>query len=191
MDSNRTIRNDIRMRMRQTRKTITDREKKDAQIQFRLEETIIGLQKETDKAGLTIAAFWPNDGEPDIYKEEYLLPKVHPNLSMTFGKGAAARNQWNIPEPEAGWMDKEDIDIVLVPLTAFFGTFRLGMGKGFYDRWLAGFSGLSIGIAYDEQETAFPIESWDQPLDMVITPTRVIGTKYNKRTETGENNERT
>lgn len=47
-------------------------------------------------------------------------------------------NQWHIPEPvNAQRMDDQEIDIVLLPLICFDKCgFRVGYGKGFYDRFL-------------------------------------------------------
>ena len=70
--------------------------------------------------------------------------------------------------------------IVIVPLVAFSRKGgRLGYGGGFYDRTLellrARRSTLAIGFAFDAQEAAdLPLEPTDQPLDMVVTESRVL-----------------
>ena len=64
----------------------------------------------------------------------------------------------------------EDMDLMLVPLTAFDGdNHRAGYGKGYYDSVLSGVK-KKIGIAYAVQETG-PIETdpWDVTLDEIIT----------------------
>ncbi len=72
-------------------------------------------------------------------------------------------------------------EILIVPLVAFdLRGGRLGYGGGFYDRTLqmlrARRATLAIGFAYDAQEAEnLPLEPTDQPLDMVVTETRVIG----------------
>lgn len=72
-------------------------------------------------------------------------------------------------------------EILIVPLVAFdLRGGRLGYGGGFYDRTLellrAKRATLAIGFAYDAQEAEnLPLEPTDQPLDMVVTETRVIG----------------
>ncbi|HPF46202.1 MAG: 5-formyltetrahydrofolate cyclo-ligase [Alphaproteobacteria bacterium] len=67
-------------------------------------------------------------------------------------------------------------DVLLVPLLAFDDKgFRLGYGGGYYDRTLEKLRNenpelFAIGIAYDDQKLdSVPTESYDQPLDMVIT----------------------
>ncbi|WP_171209902.1 MULTISPECIES: 5-formyltetrahydrofolate cyclo-ligase [unclassified Ruegeria] len=71
-------------------------------------------------------------------------------------------------------------EILIVPLVAFDARGgRLGYGGGFYDRTLEGLRNkratLAIGFAFDVQEAAgLPLEPTDQPLDMVVTESRVL-----------------
>ncbi|KIC46952.1 5-formyltetrahydrofolate cyclo-ligase [Ruegeria sp. ANG-S4] len=73
-----------------------------------------------------------------------------------------------------------DPEILIVPLVAFDAHGgRLGYGGGFYDRTLEKLRAkrptLAIGFAFDAQETkTLPLEPTDQPLDMVITESRVL-----------------
>lgn len=73
-----------------------------------------------------------------------------------------------------------DPEILIVPLVAFDpGGGRLGYGGGFYDRTLAQLRArsavLAIGFAYDAQQAPdLPQEPTDQPLDMIVTDTRVL-----------------
>jgi 5-formyltetrahydrofolate cyclo-ligase len=82
---------------------------------------------------------------------------------------------WGIAEP----LDDKptvDPDVVLVPLLAFDTRgYRIGYGGGYYDRTLQRLRKLkpvvAIGLAYDEQRVdAVPVESYDQRLDWVLTP---------------------
>jgi 5-formyltetrahydrofolate cyclo-ligase len=69
-------------------------------------------------------------------------------------------------------------DVLFVPLVGFTASGeRLGQGGGHYDRWLAEHPGrLTIGLAWDAQLCpALPSEPHDEPLDAVITPTRIYG----------------
>ena len=71
-------------------------------------------------------------------------------------------------------------EILIVPLVAFDAAGgRIGYGGGFYDRTLellrAKRSTLAIGFAFDAQEAIhLPLEATDQPLDMVVTESRVL-----------------
>ena len=66
-------------------------------------------------------------------------------------------------------------EILIVPLVAYdLKGGRLGYGGGFYDRTLerlrAKRATLAIGFAYSAQELdAFPLETTDQALDMMVT----------------------
>ena len=61
--------------------------------------------------------------------------------------------------------------VVLTPGVAFTPEgCRLGQGGGYYDRFLAEFSGVSIGLAYSCQITrSLPQSHHDCPVDYVIT----------------------
>lgn len=71
-------------------------------------------------------------------------------------------------------------EIIVVPLVAWDRVGgRLGYGGGFYDRTLEGLRSagpvLAIGFAFDAQEAEnLPLEATDQPLDMIVTETKVI-----------------
>lgn len=64
-------------------------------------------------------------------------------------------------------------DIVVIPLLGFDKTgTRLGYGKGYYDRTLAGMAAkpLLVGYAFADQELDFiPRQSHDLPLDLLVT----------------------
>ncbi len=145
-----------------------------------------------------IAIYLSSDGELDTTVIiEYLrqtgknvcLPVLHP-----FSKGhllfiqydhhtPMVNNKFNIPEPR---LDKTQVipiaqlDIIFTPLVAFDSQGqRLGMGGGYYDRSLAkwyktGRGAMPIGIAHDcQQVDSIPGESWDIPLPVIITPSKV------------------
>lgn len=67
----------------------------------------------------------------------------------------------------------EDIDLVIVPGVAFSAEGqRIGMGGGYYDRFLGSVSGKSIGLAYECQlYDSLPVEHHDKSVDKVLTVT--------------------
>jgi 5-formyltetrahydrofolate cyclo-ligase len=68
------------------------------------------------------------------------------------------------------------LDLVLVPGVAFDQQgYRLGRGKGFYDRLLRNLRGTTCGVAYEQQMTPrVPLEPHDVRLNCILTPTRWI-----------------
>ncbi|MCY3617590.1 MAG: 5-formyltetrahydrofolate cyclo-ligase [Acidimicrobiaceae bacterium] len=89
---------------------------------------------------------------------------------------------FGIPEPVGGEVVAfADHDLVLVPLTAFDGgCHRLGQGGGFYDRALAALAPgaarpVTVGVAHSFQQVdVVPRDSWDVPLDAVVTETGLV-----------------
>ena len=68
-------------------------------------------------------------------------------------------------------------DVVFVPLVACDkNKNRIGLGKGYYDRFLKCKGSLKIGICYDFQvvENIYK-NSHDIPLDIIITEKQIIG----------------
>lgn len=82
------------------------------------------------------------------------------------------------PRAEAPVAPLEELDAIVVPGVAFDEEgYRLGFGGGYYDRLLARLPERTwaIGIAYDLQIVErLPRGGHDHPVDVVVTPTRVI-----------------
>ncbi|TKA59560.1 5-formyltetrahydrofolate cyclo-ligase [Mycoplasmopsis bovis 8790] len=83
-------------------------------------------------------------------------------------------NIFNINEPTSNIMCEIDkIDCIFTPLVAFDKFLnRIGMGKGFYDRFFNENPGnyLKVGICFDEQKVEkVEIDDADQSLDFVIS----------------------
>ena len=88
------------------------------------------------------------------------------------------KNKWGIPEPESGLViDPQQIDVILVPLLAVDKQgFRVGYGKGFYDRFIARCRPDIITIGLSFFEPVHRIEdlgSYDVPLQFCVTPERL------------------
>ncbi|SHF85874.1 5-formyltetrahydrofolate cyclo-ligase [Microbulbifer donghaiensis] len=142
-----------------------------------------------------VGIYWPMDGELDVRwlfqrfaDKHFYLPVLpaepHPHLRFRRWHGGplSYRNRFRIPEPLRGHtLPPAQLDVVLVPLVAFDPSgARLGMGAGFYDRTFAlkrlfrGAGPALIGAAHQLQCVAhLPTESWDIPLDAVVTETRI------------------
>jgi 5-formyltetrahydrofolate cyclo-ligase len=88
------------------------------------------------------------------------------------------KNKWHIDEPTgAELVEIEKIDVVLVPLLAFDKKgFRVGYGKGFYDRFLneCRKDVLKIGVSYFAPVVEISdVNEFDVKLDFCITPEKV------------------
>jgi 5-formyltetrahydrofolate cyclo-ligase len=87
-------------------------------------------------------------------------------------------NMYGIDEPVNGIdISSGEIDLVFVPLLAFDNRgYRVGYGKGFYDRFLETCREdvLKIGFSYFEAEDAIDdINQFDVPLNVCITPNKI------------------
>ncbi|MDN5200601.1 5-formyltetrahydrofolate cyclo-ligase [Fulvivirgaceae bacterium BMA10] len=89
-----------------------------------------------------------------------------------------ATNSWGVEEPTGGNMaSEEEIDLVIVPLLAFdFRGYRVGYGKGFYDRFLTKCrkDTLKIGLSmFDPIPQISDVNEFDIRLDICITPNKI------------------
>ena len=88
--------------------------------------------------------------------------------------GEFTPGKFGILEPRDGHavVARSEIKVVFLPLLAFDAQGnRLGHGKGFYDRYFAGFMGLKIGVGFEVQLSRDPlvVEPHDQRLDLAVT----------------------
>jgi 5-formyltetrahydrofolate cyclo-ligase len=115
-----------------------------------------------------------------------VLPSTAPGRTLTFRvwePGVQLKcSKFGVMEPLEEYLELIP-DLLLVPLLAFDrkGN-RLGYGAGYYDLALRNLRRrgpvTAIGIAFDEQELPeIPREPQDEPLDMILTPSRVIACK--------------
>lgn len=86
------------------------------------------------------------------------------------------RGAYGIREPiNRRTVHKDAIEAVVVPGLAFGrdGS-RMGYGKGCYDRFLADYRGLKIGVCHEFQLfDSVPTEAFDIPMDIIVTESDV------------------
>ena len=110
------------------------------------------------------------------------LPRCEPGRRLAWhvvdGFESLAPGAHGIPEPApdtATLVSAKGLErpLALVPGLAFDRAgFRLGYGGGYYDRFLAGFAGVSVGLArgpLPRRLAAGLIEPHDRPVGLVVT----------------------
>jgi len=107
----------------------------------------------------------------DFEKKE--IEAIEVNADTAFQK-----NGWNIHEPMDGTIiDAAMIDMVFVPLLIFDKQgYRVGYGKGFYDKYLAECRTDCLKVGFSYFEPIDEIEStreFDVPLNLCITPNSI------------------
>lgn len=189
-DTRQTVRDSLR----QTRRNLSQpQQTAAAQGLF---ETVRNLDILNDARN--IAFYQPIDGEidPSLILDYALgegkscfLPRISEDSPEFVSFAPYDKNtelkisNWGIAEPLAPKTvpSPTDLDLVFVPLVAFDRhCFRLGMGKGFYDRTFSfkifnrQSRPLLIGLAHECQFTEpFSVQSWDVRLDAVITAEKI------------------
>lgn len=99
---------------------------------------------------------------PVVVGDELVVKPYNP-LTMQVGA-------FGILEPQGEAVLPAQMDLIVVPGVAFDAqNNRMGRGKGFYDRLLAGLAVPTVGVAYAEQlYLAIPTQPHDIPLNHVI-----------------------
>ena len=127
-----------------------------------------------------IGTYIPIRNEVDVYsifkdKFDLYIPKMLDDTTIAFYSDQEEKinGPFSTIEP-IGLSEEKNLDVILVPVVGFFDTYRMGYGKGYYDRYLSKSSALKIGVAFDVQETQFDVKPTDIKLDMIITESRIL-----------------
>ena len=145
------------------------------------------IKSKFKKKKIKLALFYPSSFEINVLNllkfnfinsQNLLLPVIEDNNTMNFFSWKINQvmqvNRYGILEPIKSKQCKPDI--MLVPLLAFDREkYRLGYGKGFYDRYLNKYlkrfnNILTVGIAFSFQKYhKLPINNKDVKLDFILT----------------------
>jgi 5-formyltetrahydrofolate cyclo-ligase len=144
----------------------------------------------------SLLSYWPieENKEPNTHLfTDYLefrnpeLLIAYPKTDFTTNKMIAVatdeetsfvKNEFDIYEPEnSNTISADEFDMILVPLLAFDKNgYRVGYGKGFYDKYLAECRDdcIRVGFCYfDPADEITDKNQFDVPLDLCITPQTV------------------
>jgi 5-formyltetrahydrofolate cyclo-ligase len=163
----------------------SDRAEASAMICERLRQQIVWQEARS------VLFFAPMAGEPDVWPllsealkagKQIALPRYsrEGDSYLPYRVSDLIRDvrmgHYGIREPVPGCLSLELnlLDLTLVPGVGFgINGGRLGRGKGYYDRLLAGIQGRKCGVAFDWQVVSeIPVEPHDVCLDYIVTPTR-------------------
>lgn len=90
-------------------------------------------------------------------------------------------NIYSLLEPYENLPILEDFNssIMIVPaLSIDRRGYRLGYGKGYYDRYLAKYTGIKIGLCYsDDIRRQLLYGKYDKPVDIIVTEKGILRTK--------------
>jgi len=145
------------------------------------------LELDAYRAACTLLLYAAFGGEADLAAvaaeavrqgKTVAYPVCGEGFSLTAAVPSAdgwAMGQYGIRTPvleRSALLQPEQLDLVLVPCTAFdAGCYRVGMGKGYYDRYLPYCTrAVKIGIALEVQRVPrAAVDDHDQRLDAFVT----------------------
>lgn len=120
---------------------------------------------------------WLRNNHPDV---KIIVPKADFETALMSnyvysGREDLQKNLYNILEPQKAELHNGDVEMVLVPLLAFDERgYRVGYGKGFYDRFLEGLTTLKVGISFfGPSDNIEDVNEHDIQLDLCIIPHKV------------------
>ena len=107
------------------------------------------------------------------------LPGNQLEARLVQGNSQLVRHPYGMlePGPDCPVIPPEQIDLALIPGLAFDRQGgRLGRGGGYYDRWLTGFSGVTVALCRDGLLLdAVPRLPHDIRVELIVTETGLYG----------------
>jgi len=141
------------------------------------------IKSNLKKKKLRLALYYPSSFELNVLKffesdfiknENILLPAIEKKNNMNFysweKNQALFINQFGMLEPDK--TKKKIPNFMLVPMLAFDKhNYRLGYGKGFYDRYLKKFKNIvTVGVAFSfQRHHKLPRDKNDVKLNYILT----------------------
>ncbi|MEQ9764621.1 5-formyltetrahydrofolate cyclo-ligase [Streptococcus sp. ZJ151] len=106
-------------------------------------------------------------------KKTVVIPKTYPKGKMIFvkyDKNHLQKTSFGLLEPKSDIeIKKSNIDFIHVPGVVFSPDgYRIGYGAGYFDRYLADYTGETISTIYPFQLQHFPKDSFDIPVKKLL-----------------------
>ncbi|MHB1768076.1 MAG: 5-formyltetrahydrofolate cyclo-ligase [Phycisphaerae bacterium] len=183
--------NDLRKEMRSVLAAITPEQRHIRSLdvchqlqdtpEFRRAETImlfLSMEQEVETSTLVLQA-WKEGKTVALPRVRWAEREIEPVAIKSLDTSPNPSMQ-GLRDPAGGTpISLARIDLVAVPGLAFDRRgYRLGRGKGFYDRFLSkkDFHGLRIALCFQEQllEDLLPVEPHDMPMNMIVTDQKIL-----------------
>ena len=145
------------------------------------------LQRLPGPQRVTCYASYGTEPDTSILRErlasagyDVLLPRVNgADMEWVMDEGCHATSSMGIAEPTGPSVPLLPVRAMLIPaLSVTLAGDRLGKGGGYYDRALTSLEPdrppVAVLVRDDDIVATLPTEPHDQPLDVIITPTRVV-----------------
>ncbi len=118
------------------------------------------------------------------FSTNIVIPKSHEDGTMSnyllTKETVFEENKWKIQEPARNselFTQNSELNLVLIPLLCFDKKgYRVGYGKGYYDRFLAECRPdvLKVGLSiFEPVEAISDVDTFDIKMDYCITPNRI------------------
>ncbi len=153
-----------------------------------IQDRFIGLERYRSARRIALYASFKNEVLTDSIflhalsqGKEVFFPKVVRGRGLVFYRveemGELSPGSYSILEPQGGGeAEIESVDLIVVPGVVFDERgYRIGYGRGYYDRVLSGSRVVRIGLAYERQVLdEIPNHPHDVRLHLIVTERRVI-----------------
>ena len=128
-----------------------------------------------------IAIYYPYGTELNLLglvndaSRKWYLPKITTDINLTFHSYRCGdeleKDKFGILEPITTQISPDVLDMMIIPALACDKCgYRLGYGKGYYDRYLSRYEGSTVGICYEENITEELFHGkYDRAVDLVLT----------------------
>lgn len=169
------MKKELRKKVLEERKLIKNHYERDCMIINNLQAILSNYHK--------IMIYYPIFDEPNILNimkdsnKDYYLPYCH-NNNIEVRKLIDINDL--IKDDENIWSSKyktgDEIEVVITPaVAADYNFYRLGYGKGYYDRFFKVNDALKIVIVYDEfLINNIYADEWDISVDYIVTDKKIL-----------------
>lgn len=186
-----SVKSELRKEVKAQRRSIADKksaDKKIADLLFKSEFykkadtilTYVSLPDEVETDGIINNALdsgkrvaVPYCVDDNGHMEFYLITSIDDLIEGSFG----------VREPDiekCKRLDNFENSVIIVPALCFdINGYRLGYGKGYYDRFLQNYPFISVGLCYNSLvKKQVPIGEYDQRVNCIITDDKILSCFY-------------